>query len=183
MVISHILRSSVVAYWKPSSFTPKKLNLAIIAQNRFWSLAKKWNLFWGNHNIFGENFGKNPKSQTFVKYPRRKIQSTNQVRTFCCQNHGPLLMMARERTETRLNNWSLLTSSAMLCFAYNLFCVLLTAWKEWWQIQSIQFLFCHTHCLLSCDGGNSCMVLLPHDKESIQLGKTCCQLPSWCLDW
>jgi hypothetical protein len=33
------------------------------------SLAKKWNLFWGNHNIFGENFGKNPKSQTFAKYP------------------------------------------------------------------------------------------------------------------
>jgi hypothetical protein len=31
------------------------------------SLAKKWNLFWGNHNIFGENFGKNPKSRTFVK--------------------------------------------------------------------------------------------------------------------
>jgi hypothetical protein len=33
------------------------------------SLAKKWNLFWGNHNIFGENFGKNPKSRTFAKYP------------------------------------------------------------------------------------------------------------------
>jgi hypothetical protein len=58
-------------------------------------------------------------------------------------------VMAWERTETWLDNWTLLTwSSAMLCFAYNLFCVLLMAWKEWWQIKLIQFLFCHTHLLL-----------------------------------
>jgi hypothetical protein len=37
------------------------------------SLAKKWTLSWGKNNIFGENFGKNPKSRTFAKYPSKTI--------------------------------------------------------------------------------------------------------------
>jgi hypothetical protein len=41
------------------------------------SLAKRWNLSWGNHNIFGENLGKNPKSQTFAKCPWYKTHIEN----------------------------------------------------------------------------------------------------------
>ncbi len=81
----------------------------------------------------------------------------------------------RHERELRLDSMIGLYLHLVQCYALrtatSCFCVLLTAWKEWWRIESIQFLFCHTHCLLSCNGSSSCMVLLPHDKESIQLGK------------
>jgi hypothetical protein len=31
------------------------------------SLTKKWNLFWGNHNIFGGKFWQNPQIPNFCK--------------------------------------------------------------------------------------------------------------------
>jgi hypothetical protein len=48
---------------------PKKTKETEFGDNRpkpLRSVAKKWNLSCGNHNIFGENFGKNPKSRSFA---------------------------------------------------------------------------------------------------------------------
>jgi hypothetical protein len=119
---------------------------------------RECDIIWHQQYLMGETSNQPIKQALFV------------VRTMA----GPLIMTARERTETWLNDWTLLTSSAMLCFEdCNLFCVLLMAWKEWWQIESIQFLFCHTHCLLSCNGGNSCMVLL------IDRGLSCFKEWNW----
>jgi hypothetical protein len=45
-------------------------NLAIIAQNRWGTSPKDGISHEGITVFFGENFGKNPKSRTFAKYPR-----------------------------------------------------------------------------------------------------------------
>jgi hypothetical protein len=119
---------------------------------------RECDIIWHQQYLMGERSNQPIKRALFV------------VRTMA----GPLVMTAQERTETWLNNWTLLTSSAMLCFDdCNLFCVLLMAWKEWWWIELIQFLFCHTYWPLSCNGSNSCMVLL------IDRGLSCFEEWNW----